>query len=321
MREFWKKLKSIKLAIALIVILATGSLLATLIPQGKASEEYFKLYPKFVAELVVQTGLNRFFSSILFLVPALLFFINLGACALDRLVRELRKKNKRRHGPDILHVGLLLLIVGGIVSFSGRQEGMVRLAAGESVALPNGEILHLIKFSDERYEDGRPKDWTSLVNLEKDGTLLKENVEIRVNKPLRIGAITIYQNSYSAALAVAVSAPDGSVTTLARGESFEAEGVRIFFMTTEKKPGVETGEAQAVLRVQGGGLDGAVRVDSQGILVGRYAVATTQVLSTGLQAVSDPGYPFVLVSLILIGLGTALTFAQKLNDTLKEEKA
>jgi len=92
-------------------------------------------------------------------------------------------------------------------------------------------------------------------------------------------------------------------------------------MTTEKKPGVETGEAQAVLRVQGGGLDGAVRVDSQGILVGRYAVATTQVLSTGLQAVSDPGYPFVLVSLILIGLGTALTFAQKLNDTLKEEKA
>jgi hypothetical protein len=37
--------------------------------------------------------------------------------------------------------------------------------------------------------------------------------------------------------------------------------------------------------------------------------------------VSDPGYPFVLVSLILIGLGTALTFAQKLNDTLKEEKA
>jgi len=301
-REFWKKLKSIKLAIALIVILATGSLLATLIPQGKASEEYFKLYPKFVAELVVQTGLNRFFSSILFLVPALLFFINLGACALDRLVRELRKKNKRRHGPDILHVGLLLLIVGGIVSFSGRQEGMVRLAAGESVALPNGEIL-------------------PVVNLEKDGTLLKENVEIRVNKPLRIGAITIYQNSYSAALAVAVSAPDGSVTTLARGESFEAEGIRIFFMTTEKKPGVETGETQAVLRVQGGGLDGAVRVDSQGILVGRYAVATTQVLSTGLQAVSDPGYPFVLVSLILIGLGTALTFAQKLNDTLKEEKA
>lgn len=320
MRDFWKKLKSIKLAIALLVILAAGSLLATLIPQGKGAEEYFKLYPKLVAELVVQTGFNRYFSSILFFIPALLFFVNLGACTIDRFLRELRKKHKRRHGPDILHIGLLILIVGGIISFSGRKEGMVRLAAGESVALPGGEVLHLLEFSDERYEDGRPKDWTSLVNLEKEGTVVRDNVKIRVNKPLRIGAITIYQSSYSAALAVAVTAPDGAVSTLARGESFEADDLRVFFMTTEM-PGSVGGETLAVLRVLGGGIDGAVKVSSQGTAVGQYKVATTQVLSTGLQAVSDPGYPFVLASLILIGLGTALTFAQKLKDTLKEEQA
>jgi len=319
-RDFWKKLKSIKLAITLIVILAVGSLLATLIPQGKASEEYFKLYPKLVAELVVQTGFNRYFSSILFFIPALLFFVNLGACTIDRFLRELRKKHNRRHGADILHIGLLILIIGGVISFSGRKEGMVRLTAGESVALPGGEVLQLVAFRDERYQDGRPKDWTSLVNLEKDGTVVRDNVEIRVNKPLRIGAITIYQSSYSAALAVTVTASDGAVKTLARGESFEAEGLRVFFMTTEM-PGIAGGETLAVLRVLGGGIDGVVKVGSQGAAVGQYKVATTQVLSTGLQAVSDPGYPFVLTSLILIGLGTALTFAQKMKDLLKEEQA
>ncbi len=319
MREFWKKLKSIKLGITLIVILTVTSILATLVPQGLASEEYFELYSKLLAEIVVQTGFNRFFSSILFFIPALLLFINLGACTLDRLLRELKKKKKHRHGPDILHIGLLVLIVGGIISFSGRKEGMVRLSAGESVSLPGGEILRLLEFSDERYEDGRPKDWTSLVNLEKDGEVLKKNVEIRVNQPLRIGAITIYQSSYSVAFAVAVSAPDGSVTTLAKGGSFEADDLRVFFMTTEL-PSAENEETMAVLRVLGGGIDGAVRVGSQGRSVGGYTIATTQVLTTGLQAVSDPGYPFVLASLVLIGLGTALTFAQKMKDLLKEEQ-
>ncbi|TXT43565.1 MAG: cytochrome c bioproteinis protein [Spirochaetes bacterium] len=320
MREFWKKLKSIKLAITLIVILTVGSLLATLIPQGKAAEEYFKLYPKIVAELVVQSGLGRYFSSLLFFIPALAFFFNLGACTVDRLARELRKKQKRRHGPDILHIGLLVLIIGSLVSFSAREEGMVRLVPGESVELPAGEILRLIKFTDERYEDGRPKDWTSIVSLEKDGVVFKEDVPIRVNKPLRIGGITLYQNSYASTLGVAVASPDGKVVNLARGESFEDGDVRIFFMTTEMEAS-GAGEPLAVLRVKGGGLDGALRTGSAGISVAQFRVSAVQILSTGLQAVRDPGYPFVLIALILVGLGTTLTFAQKLKDLLKEEQA
>lgn len=320
MRQFWNKLKSLRLAIGLIVVLTVGSLLATLIPQGKAAEEYFKLYPKLIAELVVQTGLGRYFSSLLFLIPALAFFFNLGACTVDRLIRELKKKHKRRHGPDILHIGLLVLVVGSLVSFSARSEGMVRLVPGESVELPAGEILRLMKFTDERYEDGRPKDWTSIVTLEKDGSVLKENIPIRVNKPLRVGDITLYQNSYSSTLGVAVTNPDGKVTNLARGESFEEGDVRIFFMTTEMDAS-GAGEPLAVLRVKGEGVDGAVRAGSAGIAVGRYKVAAVQVLSTGLQAVRDPGYPFVLAALILVGLGTALTFAQKMKDLLKEEQA
>ncbi len=307
MREFWKKLKSVKLAIGLIAVIALGSLLATLVPQGKAAEEYFKIFPKILAELIVQTGLHRYFSSILFLIPVFLFFINLGACTIDRLLRELRKKNRRRHGPDILHIGLLILIVGGLVSFSGRKEGTVRLKAGDAVELPGGEVLKLMRFTDERYDDGRPKDWTSLVTIEKEGKIVKPETEIRVNKPLRVGSLTIYQASYASEVELVFVDPSGSETHLAKGDTFEDGPFSAFFMTVE-------GENTALLMVKGSSMDGLLRVGAEGAKVGAFTVALGKVLSTGLQAVRDPGYPFVLVALILVGLGTALTFYQKLKD-------
>jgi len=306
-REFWKKLKSVKLAIGLIAVIALGSLLATLVPQGKAAEEYFKIFPKILAELIVQTGLHRYFSSILFLIPVFLFFINLGACTIDRLLRELRKKNRRRHGPDILHIGLLILIVGGLVSFSGRKEGTVRLKAGDAVELPGGEVLKLMRFTDERYDDGRPKDWTSLVTIEKEGKIVKPETEIRVNKPLRVGSLTIYQASYASEVELVFVDPSGSETHLAKGDTFEDGPFSAFFMTVE-------GENTALLMVKGSSMDGLLRVGAEGAKVGAFTVALGKVLSTGLQAVRDPGYPFVLVALILVGLGTALTFYQKLKD-------
>lgn len=320
MREFWKKLKSIRLAVRLIFVLALGSLLATLVPQGKAAEEYYRLYPGLIAQGVVGLGLDRYFSSLLFFIPALAFFVNLGACTVDRLFRELRKTQRRRHGPDILHFGLLALVVGSLVSFSAREEVGVSLAPGESVVLPAGETLRLVDFTDERYADGRPRDWTSIVTLEKDGILLKEKIPIRVNKPLRVGGVTLYQSSYSTTLGVTVTDPDGKSASLARGESYRGTGVTMTFTATEMDF-AGSGNAAAVLNVAGDGLDGTVRVGLSGIAVGRYRVAAVQVLSTGLQAVRDPGYPFVLAALILVGLGTALTFAQKMKDLLKEEQA
>jgi hypothetical protein len=313
MRGFWKKLKSVKLAVVLIAVMVLGSLLATLVPQGEPSEKYFQIYPKLVAELLTQTGLTRYFSSILFLIPALLFFLNLGACTIDRLLRELRKRGRRRHGPDILHLGLLVLMVGSVISFSGRAEGSVRLAEGESVQLPGGELLRLQRFSDERYPDGRPKAWTSVVDLEKDGKPLKTGVEIKVNKPLHVGDLTIYQSSYASELGLLLTGPDGKSRLLARGETFEEGKLSVFYMTTEP-PAQEGGEALALVRVKGAAQDGVMRVGTSGAQIGGYHAATALSLTTGLQAVKDPGYLVVLVSLVLIGAGTAFTFFQKLKD-------
>lgn len=313
MHKFWKRLKSVKLAIALIVVITIGSLLATLVPQGEAREKYFQIYPKLVAELLTQTGLTRYFSSILFLIPILLFFVNLCACTIDRFLREIKRTSRKRHGPDILHFGLLILMIGSVISFSGRTEGSVSLVEGESVQLPGGELLTLRSFADERYTDGRPKAWTSVIDLEKDGLPLRTAVEIQVNKPLHVGDMTIYQSSYGSDLRLTLTSPDRKVRILERGDSFQEGTLSVLFMTT-KPPAQGNSETIALLRVKNSGEDRLVEVGAEGIQIGDYRAAANLTLSTSLKAVKDPGYLFVLAALILVGVGTAITFLQKLKD-------
>ena len=307
MREIWRRIKSIKLAIGLIVCLTAGSVLATLIPQGLDSKKYFELYPKLAAMLIVETGLGRYFTSLLFLLPVFAFFVNLLACSADRLGREFKKKTKRRHGPDILHAGLLVLILGSLYSFSERKEGSVTLRVGDSVELPNGERLTLAEFIDERYDDGRPSGWTSVVDLASEGTAARIGERISVNRPLRVGGLTIYQASYGADYELELTDATGAAHRISRGETDGAGGIECFFMTVDEN-------RRAVVRVTGVPGLSVLRVDEGGADIGSFRAVLKTVPTTGLQAVTDPGYPVVLAGLILIALGTALTFAQKLTE-------
>jgi len=208
-----------RLAIGLIAYLAVACVLATIVP------------------------IDRFFGSAFFILPAFLFFANLSACTVKRLVRELGKKSGRRHGPDILHVGLMLLALGGVWSFSGHRQGAVTLAPCDGVNLPDGSVMILDAFRFERYPDGRPRDWVSVVSITKEGEPVRSGVELRVNDPLRYGGLTYYQASYE-----------------------------------ERATGPVPGYVSVI------------------------------------QAVSDPGYPLVLVGLALVAIGTTWTFAQKLKE-------
>jgi len=191
-------LKSVKLAIALITVLALGSALATILPQGLPEEGYAELYGGALGALVFRSGMSSYFRSLPFIVPAFLFFANLSTCAADRFVRELRKESRRRHGPDLLHLGLMLLVVGALLSFAGRREGSVSLAEGESARLPDGRILRLERFEYLAYGDGRPKEWTSVVSILREEELEVEAYPLRVNHPLRLGSATLYQASREA---------------------------------------------------------------------------------------------------------------------------
>jgi len=227
---------SIKLAAALIAILALGGALATLVPQDLAAADYRAVYGASLGGFLVLSGMTRYFRSFLFIAPAFFFFANLSACTVNRFIRELRKKKgAKRHGPDILHIGLMLLVVGSLVSASGRREYTVVLAPGQRALLPDGRVLILESFDSETYADGRPRDWTSAVTILREGRPEIEGRGIRVNRPLRLGAISLYQDShaieaelsgiravvdpgYPLVLAALVVVAGGAVLSFARGK-------------------------------------------------------------------------------------------------------
>lgn len=196
-KKAYRFLGSVKLAIILILFIAAASLLSTLVPQGRPPDFYRETWPPFLSVVILFFGYDRFFSSWLFLIPSFLFFVNLLLCTLRRLASELKKQTRRRYGPDILHIGLLILIVGGTVTYMGNRTGYIALAEGDTVVMPGGFTLVLESFEFLIYSDGRPKDWISTVHVSKDGRTLIDSYPIEVNKPLKVGGLNIYQYSYS----------------------------------------------------------------------------------------------------------------------------
>ncbi len=303
-----------RLAIGLIVYMAVMGILATLVPQGREPEFYASRYPRLIADLVVSSGFTSFFRSWLFILPAFLFFANLSACTMTRLLNELKKKERRRHGPDILHLGLMILVVGAIMTFSGRQEGAVRLAEGDAVELPDGRLLRLERFEYLAYADGRPREWTSEVALlNKEGKPDRANFPIRVNAPLKVGAISIYQVSHEVERLLVLRMPGAEgpevQRSLAQGEEFEAGGTSVFFMAPDD------GSGKAVVRIKTRDAEPSVRKVLAGDTLGPFVVAAIENRDiSGLEAVVDPGYPIVLAGLLLSALGIFATFIRKLKD-------
>ena len=186
MEALYRFFKSVRLAIVLLLVLTVLSILATLVPQGQQPAFYFHNYPPLLARLITGLGYSSFFKSWLFLVPCVLFFINLAVCTVDRLAGRLKRKARRRYGPDLVHVGLLVLIVGALFTATGRQEGTFFLGLGDSIDLPMGYRLRLLDYAYQQYEDGRPRDWISTVEARRGESLLEASYPIEVNRPLRL---------------------------------------------------------------------------------------------------------------------------------------
>ncbi len=309
MRKLFRFLKSVKLAVGLIAWLAATGILSTLVPQGREPGFYLERWPGLAGRLLVGSGFSHFFTSVLFLVPAGLFFVNLGVCTVDRFVRELHRPARRRHGPDILHLGLLLLVVGAVLSFAGREAGYVQMVKGDRVEIPGGRILVLDDFSYAAYPDGRPRDWTSTVRVVRGSEVVVRAFPIRVNHPLRLGRMSVYQVSHSIESFLAVTDPGGREHLLAPGEQASHGSAAFSYMAR----GAEAGTA--VVRVEQGGEPEVLRLAAGGTAAGFAVQGFRDVHVTGLEAVIDPGYLVVLVALALVLAGLSMTFIGRVGAT------
>ena len=310
--SIYKFLRSVKLAVVLLLLITATSILATLVPQGKEPDFYQAAYSARVAWLILGLNFDRFFTSFVFLLPAALFVLNLSVCMVDRFVGRVRRKAKKRFGPDILHLGLLILFIGGVISFAGRQEDYLWLSEDDTAEVPGGYTVRLLSFEYLTYENGVPKDWISTVSVVKGGETIIEEFEIEVNNPLKIGNVKLYQSSYTAESTLFVTDTAGTLYK-AEGDSIIPgdQHAFIFRAIENLEDGQEIGIFDTWVDHQ---ITGRVRL-GPGEKIGDYTItALSSTMSTGLQEVIDPGYSVVFVSLFIILLGLGLTYIQKIGD-------
>jgi cytochrome c biogenesis protein len=107
-----------------------------------------------------------------------------------------RKRVLGLFGSDAVHVGLLIIITGGLVSgMSGFREDL-SLVKGQGRTVPRSEFsIRLDDFMTEYYPGGSVKAWKSaLTILEKTEPVLSKTIE--VNRPLSYKGVSFFQASY-----------------------------------------------------------------------------------------------------------------------------
>jgi cytochrome c biogenesis protein len=107
-----------------------------------------------------------------------------------------RKKILGWFGADLVHLGLLIILAGGITSGLGGFREDLTFSEGETRPVPKVEFkLRLDKFETEYYPDGSIRDWKStLTVLEREKPVLSKVIE--VNHPLSYKGFIFYQSSY-----------------------------------------------------------------------------------------------------------------------------
>ncbi len=109
-----------------------------------------------------------------------------------------RKRSLGRFGSDFVHLGLLVILVGAIVTGLARVRSALPLRVGETAAAPGGGFrVRLDDFRTERYPNGSVKDWKSFVSVLPDGASAPAlRAVVEVNRPLSFRGYSFYQMSY-----------------------------------------------------------------------------------------------------------------------------
>jgi cytochrome c biogenesis protein len=222
-----------------------------------------------------------------------------------------------RLGPYIAHLGILIILLGGMVGIFLGFKGNLTLQEGHEAStvwlrkdgrsLPLGFRIRCNRFVLSHYADGSPKEYRSDVSvLDDEGKTIMDRA-IRVNHPLSYKGITFYQATYGKVLeaTLRIRIPENDQETVVKTQLN-----RPFLL-----PGDQKDRAMVVgfeenlripaemMRVSGfsrKNLGPAVRlVTFEGYRSDYY---------TGLQVARDPGTPLVWIGCTLLVVGFLIAF-------------
>ena len=108
-----------------------------------------------------------------------------------------RKKMSGLFGADFVHLGLLVILAGGIISGMTGTSNYMEFYEGQTLPVVNEDFqIRLDDFETEFHENGSVKEWTSHVTVMKnEEEILSEKIE--VNHPLSYKGYLFYQSGYN----------------------------------------------------------------------------------------------------------------------------
>lgn len=284
--KLFKILTSVKLAIILLISLGLLAAISTLMPLGQ---------------------LENFFSSALFITLMFLFFINLSLCTIKRIYRELVGIIEIKVGVDLIHTGLMLLILSSTINAITQEEYDTLMNNGDVEYIENF-YLKLDEFNYYTYSDGKAADWVSHITiLDLNGAEIVKEVVIEVNKPYRFGDYRIFQKSFTKLDGVKLSDKDGKEITLYPNyeifisnmiyQFLNVDGLSAMFKITDEENNIQYSEYKL-----GSEIEGLKLVDRE-----------TKLLS-GIYVKKEPVYVVQYISLLILLLGFSITYIDKFRN-------
>jgi cytochrome c biogenesis factor len=303
-----KVLRSVFFTGILIVYLIVFFIFGTVIPQHQTPEFYMKNYNVFVSNAISFFGLNDYSHSKFLIIPSLLFFSNLMFCSIFRIVRRIKNKSSMRPGPDIIHLGILILITGLFISSYGKIEEMFFLGKGERLDILSDYVLILDDFIIGKYENGKPEKIASEVTLKKNGKFLK-SISIAVNKPLMIEKYAIYQQSYSSYQELIISDDSGQRYIVNQDREIKSLKNKTVFK------GYDNGYVHFIVTGKNNPVESDFKIGEK--IENFTIINISDMYISGLKVVYDPGAIVVLISFIIISTGLSIATIQKTGELKK----
>ncbi len=350
LRKLGESIASVRLTVVLLFILIPVAISGSLIPQGREYAEYAERFGFKWTGLLYQLHLTSVFLSPWFLILIMLLGANILSCLAMSLIKQ-----KRTFGFILVHLSLILLIAGGLVSATMRVKGELILNEGQTASsfttngktVPLGFDLRLKDFVLEHYENGleklaiampggknpfefrfRKNVWTAIPGTDSQFQVERFVPDFRFDMASRT-AFSASEEPHNPAILVHMKTKDEDYTEWVFANFSD------FHMTKERPIGLKYIWAQDVPKA----FISHVEILEKGILVREQAIRVNHPLRykgfsfyqatydsieekwSGMAVVRDPGTVLIFASIVMIMLGLTLNIyfhpARKKNRKLE----